>query len=378
MTGLYLHIPFCKQACSYCDFYFVTRTGRKSEFVKALRQEIIGSRERFVVDDKISTLYFGGGTPSLLSLKEVEEIMETVRKIYDVSALTEVTFEMNPDDVNEDYLKGLSRLGINRVSMGVQTFNPDRLAFMNRAHNRQEALHCLELLHNSPIDSFNADLIYGNPGQSIADLAEDVNTLLRFSPPHISAYALTIEPRTRLGTLNKKGKLKTAGEDMVARHIDYVVDALAAQGIERYEVSNYARQGHEARHNSAYWNHINYLGFGPAAHSFLWNHDKKGARRWKNTANLKAYLENVNKTEGTSVEELSLTSLAEERLMMGLRTRQGVSLSQLLNDYSYRFSIRQSRYLEKMEEEGYVEQGYNLSLTGKGIKIADFIIAKIV
>lgn len=374
MTGIYLHIPFCKQACSYCDFYFVTRTGRKSDFVNTLIEEITGSGQAGRFDKKIGTIYFGGGTPSLLSIDEVDRILASIRKSYDAGGVQEVTFEMNPDDADAEYLNGLKKIGVTRVSMGVQTFNPERLKFMNRAHSREEALQSLNLLQASPLDSFNVDLIYGNPGQSIEDLAHDVETLLKFDPPHISAYALTIEPGTRLGTLNKKGILKPADDDLVAGHIDYLMEKFSMNNIHRYEVSNYAKSGHEARHNSAYWRHINYLGFGPAAHSFWWDEGAAHARRWKNTANLREYLSNPDKADVQSIEDLTLENLAEERLMMGLRTREGVSLSELEEKYSYMLSENQIHTLEKFSREGYVQMNQNLKFTVQGLKIADSII----
>lgn len=348
-----------------------------SEFIQTLKQEIESSRRYTTIEDQIYSLYFGGGTPSLLSLKEVEDIMTSVRENFKVSSQAEVTFEMNPDDVSADYLSGLSRIGINRISMGVQTFNPERLKFMNRAHSREEALRCLELLQLSPIKSFNVDLIYGNPGQDIEDLSIDVHTLLRFNPPHISAYSLTIEPRTRLGTLNKKGLLKVADDDTVAHHIDFLVDTLSEQGIERYEVSNYSRHGYEARHNSAYWNHINYLGFGPGAHSFLWDEDHRGARRWKNRAHLKTYLSDDAKIDDLSMEKLNLLNLAEERMMMGLRTRDGISLEELASKYDYSLSELQDSRLKKFTSEGYVQINGIISLTDKGMKVADSIITNL-
>ncbi|MEX2398063.1 MAG: radical SAM family heme chaperone HemW, partial [Balneolales bacterium] len=328
-------------------------------------------------DKKISTIYFGGGTPSLLSIDEVERILSSIRENYDISDLQEVTFEMNPDDVNADYLAALNAAGITRVSMGVQTFDPERLEFMNRAHSRNEALHCLELLQYSALDSFNVDLIYGNPGQTVEDLAEDTETLLKYNPPHISAYALTIEPRTRLGVLNKKGILKAADDDIVAGHIDYLLDRLDSENIHRYEVSNYARRGHEAVHNSNYWEHVNYIGFGPAAHSFLWIDGESHAYRWKNTADLRSYLSDVNKVDLNSVEKLSLENLAEERLMIGLRTREGVSINELNEKYEYFFSSLQNKYLQRITEEGFVEWDKSLKITNPGLKVADSIISSL-
>ncbi|MEX0928851.1 MAG: radical SAM family heme chaperone HemW [Balneolales bacterium] len=373
MTGIYLHIPFCKQACSYCDFYFVTRTGQKAGFVRSLTEEIARAAEKSI-DKQVNTIYFGGGTPSLLAADEVNGIMSCLRRHYDLSGLQEVTFEMNPDDVNAGYLAELAGAGITRVSMGVQTFDAERLRFMNRAHSRQEAIQSLELLGLSPLRSYNVDLIYGNPGQTVGDLAADVEVLMQYDPPHLSAYALTIEPRTRLGMLSKKGILKAADDDMVAQHMDYLSHMLASRNTLRYEVSNYAKPGQEARHNSGYWNHADYIGFGPAAHSFVWDKATRKARRWKNTASLKSYMADKNKTDQNSVEHLGLDHLAEERLMMGLRTREGVLPDQLKHTYEYSLSETQLQYLNRICAEGYMTMDQALKLTPKGLKLADTII----
>lgn len=376
MSGIYLHIPFCKQACSYCDFYFVTHHQQKEEFIKAIIREVEEKKDSIYISEPIETIYFGGGTPSLLSKKELSDILEAIYATFNVDA-QEITLELNPDDVTAQYLKDIRSIGVNRVSMGVQSFNEDLLRFMNRAHSTEEALRCLELLQSSGIDVFTVDLIYGNPGQSVAMLEKDLDTLLSFNPPHVSAYSLTIEPRTRLGKQLELGRLIPAEDDQVELHFDLVEQKLAEKGIERYEVSNFSQKGKEAIHNTNYWSHKNYLGLGPGAHSFWWNEEKTGAFRWENKPNLENYLTRKNSTE-INKEYLNLDSLAEERIMLGLRTMKGIDLKAFELKYNFTFNNAQKEYLLKMQSEGKLIVGTTLNLTSKGLKIADAIVLDLI
>ncbi len=376
MSGIYIHIPFCKQACSYCDFYFVTRHQQKDEFVRALIKEIEDKKDSIYTTETIETIYFGGGTPSLLSKKELSDILEAIYATFDVDA-QEITLELNPDDVTAQYLKDIRNIGVNRVSMGVQSFNKDLLRFMNRAHSAEEALRCLELLQSSGIDVFTVDLIYGNPRQSVAMLDKDLDTLLSFNPPHVSAYSLTIEPKTRLGKQLELGRLIPAEDDQVEIHFDLVEQKLAAKGIERYEVSNFARKGKEAIHNTNYWSHKNYLGLGPGAHSFWWNEENTGAYRWENKPNLESYLTRKNSTE-VNKEFLDLYSLAEERIMLGLRTMKGIDLKAFEKKYNFTINNAQKDYILKMQSDGKLTAGKTLNLTTKGLKIADAIVLDLI
>lgn len=372
MSGIYLHIPFCKQACSYCDFYFVTRTSERESYVQRLLKEIESYRDTSFSRETVKTIYFGGGTPSLLEPIQVEKILQKIHDVFDVDA-KEISLEMNPDDITEEYLSSLKQAGIHRASMGVQSFQPELLEFMHRAHNRDEAIRCLELLSRSGFDSFNVDLIYGNPGQTIDQLSEDVEIMLKYDPPHLSAYSLTIESGTRLGKQVDLGRIIPPEDDRVADHFDLINDYLSAQGLRRYEVSNYSKPGKEAVHNSSYWEHENYLGFGPGAHSFWW--DEK-AYRWENKEDLRGYL---NKDEPSDKpEELSLLQLAEERIMMGLRTRWGVSLDELREKYHYELNNRQRDYLRKREKERKLILADAIVFTDKGVKIADAIILDLI
>ena len=371
MSGIYLHIPFCKQACSYCNFYFVTRTSEREHFVKRLIEDIKSYGDTKFSEETVETIYFGWGTPSLLEPAQLEQIMQALYEVFDIDP-REITLEMNPDDVSAQFLSDLKSLGISRASMGVQSFEPELLEFMHRAHSSEEGMQCLELLSASDFKSFTVDLIYGNPGQTVEQLQRDVKKLLEFNPPHISAYSLTVEPRTRLGKQVELGRIAPPEDDMVTDHFDIINQLFSRQAIERYEVSNYSIPGKEAIHNSNYWEHENYLGLGPGAHSFWWD-DK--AERWENEQDLQKYLRDEDHPDR---EELSLTQLAEERLMMGLRTRKGIGFENLKQRYNYTFNDRQLEYIERMVDEEKVVADEGVKLTDKGIKIADAIILDLV
>ena len=375
MAGIYIHIPFCKQACSYCDFFFSTNRQYIDPFVSSLVKEITSSQNTPFAATPVETLYLGGGTPSLLNAKQLEAIFEAVHHTF-ATELKEVTIEVNPDDITPDYLKMLRGFGINRVSMGVQTFDENLLRFMNRAHNRQEAKQALNAIHETGFPSFTADLIYGNPGQSLSMLEADLLQLLEFDPPHISAYSLTVEPRTRLGKQVRLGRIKPPEDEEVADHLDLVRETLGSRGMVQYEVSNYALPGKEAVHNANYWEHKDYLGFGPSAHSFYWTSRSSAVRR-KNVADLNKYIREAG--EGGSLieesEELDLPRLAEERLIIGLRTRKGIFFEELKSHYQYTLNAAQEEWRDFQIDAGtVVADRERLAFTEEGLKISDLLI----
>jgi oxygen-independent coproporphyrinogen III oxidase len=373
MAGIYIHIPFCKQACSYCDFYFVTRRQLIEPFVNRLVSEIRSHKDTLYSAEPISTIYMGGGTPSLLSASQLSQIFQALHETFRIIG-EEITIEMNPDDVTAGYLNSLKDIGVTRASMGIQSFQEELLHFMHRAHSRDEALKALELLHRTGFDSFTADLIYGNPGQSEQMLRKDIDTLLQFDPPHISAYSLTVEPKTRLGKQVELGRIDPPEDETVAAHFDIVKGVLSNNGIRQYEVSNFARVGKEAVHNSNYWNHHNYLGMGPAAHSFWWNRNE--AVRWENVSNIKSYLDGKLdwNTLRTEKSVLQLPDLAEERLMLGLRTVAGVAFSELKTRYQAPLNPSQVEWIEYQVNAGMIEPSTEyLKLTPEGLKIADLL-----
>lgn len=372
MSGIYIHIPFCKQACSYCDFYFLTGGELRQPFVDALVSEIQSYKDSKFTCETVQTIYLGGGTPSLLNQQQLESIFKTLDQVFRIDAI-EVTMELNPDDVTPDYLAVIRELGVNRASMGVQSFDKRLLEFMHRAHNPQEAIKALEALQKTGFPSFTADLIYGNPGQSLSTLQRDIDRLLSFQPPHISAYSLTIEPKTRLGKQVELGRIKPPNDDRVSEQFDLVRNELAKAGLQQYEVSNFARAGKEAVHNSNYWNHENYIGFGPSAHSFWW--DEEVANRWLNQPNLKNYLNNEPRSYREEEEGLSKKTLAEERLMLGLRTKWGVSERNLEENYRYQLSEEQQKWVANQIQKGFLErENDSLKMTAEGLKISDHLI----
>jgi oxygen-independent coproporphyrinogen III oxidase len=375
MAGLYIHIPFCKQACSYCDFYFLTRRQLKDPFVDALVAEIREYRDSAYSGEPVKTIYFGGGTPSQLSVTQLERIFDALRDTFNIDA-GEITMELNPDDVTGQYLEQIRGLGVNRASVGVQSFHEELLRFMHRAHTREEAFRALELLKEAGFETFTADLIYGNPGQTVEMLRKDIDELLAFSPPHISAYSLTVEPGTRLGKQVKMGRIEPSGDEETGKQFDLLTLLLKDAGLFRYEVSNYSVPGFQALHNSSYWSHENYLGLGPSAHSFWW--DEGGARRWRIKPDLKHYLSSDPSSYREDEELLDLKTLAEERLMLGLRTSKGVTLEELQNRYDYRLNDEQLEWLAGQVDEGtFWAPEKSLRLEDEGLRIADHLIVEL-
>lgn len=375
MAGLYIHIPFCKQACSYCDFYFSTRQQFRKPFLNALLNEIRSYRDSEFSEISWKTLYLGGGTPSLLLEEELNQIFDAIREVF-TTDFREVTMELNPDDVTKKYLKQIQNAGVNRASMGIQSFQPELLRFMHRAHTAAEAITALEALSETGFPSYTADLIYGNPGQSLEQLQEDVLQLLPFQPPHISAYSLTIEPRTRLGKELELGRLSPAGDETVAEHHTLLRSMLEEAGLHQYEVSNYALTGGEALHNSSYWTHQPYLGFGPSAHSFV--RYENHAKRWQNRADLKTYISSSPSERREEIEFLDLETLAEERIMLGLRTREGVSLQELENRYRYFLSEQQNEWIRNQQSIQMIAmEGDSIRCSSGGLLIADYLTVEL-
>ncbi len=370
MAGIYIHVPFCRQACSYCDFYFVTRLNLIPAYVDALIHDITSWAGSRWAEIPIRTLYLGGGTPSTLEPHQLERILTALHDTFDIGVLDEFTFELNPDDARPDYLQAIRSLGVDRLSMGVQSFNPELLTFMHRSHTRDQALRSLENIRNAGFRRFSADLIYGNPGQSDEMLEEDIRQLLAFEPPHVSAYALTIEESTRLGKLEALGRLQPAEDEHVARQALLLESRLEAAGLNRYEVSNYATKGNEAVHNTNYWRHISYLGIGPGAHSF-W-HKGNDAWRWSNARDLKAWMD-YPVAARSEPEQLDSLQRAEEYVLLRLRNREGLDIAHLADEYAYAMSPEQHAYWDQLRFSGLALPGEPWTLTSEGFNLADRI-----
>lgn len=340
MSGIYIHIPFCKQACHYCDFHFSTSLKKKSELVSALQNELV-LRKNELPNEPIKTIYFGGGTPSLLNLEELTAIFKTIYTEFTIAENPEITLEANPDDLSEEKINELANSKINRLSIGVQSFFEEDLKLMNRAHNAEEALNSIKLTR-SKFDNISVDLIYGIPGMSNERWQKNIQILLDLDIPHISSYALTVEPNTALQKFIEKGKIKPVDDAAAAQHFETLRTVLKNAGFEHYEFSNYGKPGYFSQNNTAYWLGKPYLGIGPSAHSYDGN-----SRKW-NIANNTLYIKAIERSElPLEVEELSITDRYNEYIMTRLRTYFGVDLVEVESKFG-------KEYLEYLKEQSVV------------------------
>lgn len=368
---LYIHIPFCKQACHYCDFHFSVNLKNKSEMVTAIANEIKLQKD-FLSDKKLKTIYFGGGTPSLLNELDLEVIFKSIRNFYDLSEIEEITMEANPDDIKLDLIKIWKKYGVNRISLGVQTFDDEQLNNMNRNHCGSEALTSIEILKNEGLHSISIDIIYAkitdNELKAHQTLENDLKKVIDFQLPHVSAYCLTIEPQTVYGKWLKTNKIKPIDEDYSFKQYEILTDRLG--GYEQYEISNFALNGSYAKHNSSYWLNKAYLGVGPSAHSF--NKNTRQANVSNNIKYLKAIAE--NKVPAT-VEYLSISEKANDYLLCGLRTIWGVNLA-ILGDIVPEISNNFHDSIKKKQDLGLLNLENNiLKITKKGRFLSDGIAA---
>lgn len=323
MPGLYFHIPFCRRACTYCDFHFSTSLRTKEPVLSAMRKEL-AARIGELKGAAVGSIYFGGGTPGMLAPEELGMLIGDARELAMVEPGAEITLEANPDDVTGAALAAWQKLGINRVSLGIQSFRDDRLRWMNRSHDAARSLAAIRLLAQSGLPSWTIDLIYGLPGMDIAEWDEQLTTALDHGMPHLSAYCLTVEPQTALAHQVKKAWLALPDDEAQAAQFRHLMARMPAAGLVQYEISNFGRPGHFAKHNTNYWQGVPYLGIGPSAHSFNGPH-----RRW-NVANNRRYVHGVEQG-GRFWEEERLTSAQRinERVLTGLRTAWGVDVAAL-------------------------------------------------
>ncbi|ALM48825.1 coproporphyrinogen III oxidase [Flavobacterium psychrophilum] len=345
MAGIYIHIPFCRQACHYCDFHFSTSMKKKDDMVLAIAKEIAMRKNEFA-NDMVETIYFGGGTPSVLTNAEIQFLIDAVYSHYDVAASPEITLEANPDDLSAERIIQLSESPVNRLSIGIQSFFEDDLKMMNRAHNATEAEACLA----EAVKYFNnisIDLIYGVPGMTNERWMHNVNKALSFCVPHISSYALTVEPKTALDKFVKKGVIAQPSDEAAQEHFLLLVDTLEANGFVHYELSNFGKEGFFSRNNTAYWLGKKYVGVGPSAHSY------DGIHRSWNIANNALYLKGIEEnTLPAETEKLTPADRYNEYVMTGLRTIWGVSVQRVHNELGKLFSD----YLMK-ESAKFIAQG---------------------
>jgi len=372
MAGIYIHIPFCRCFCGYCDFYSVTNTEEISGYVNAVTAEA-EMQSGYLEGEEVETIYFGGGTPSLLTVEDLRKILSSVNSRFNVAVNPEITLEANPDDIIEGYYKELLSLGVNRLSLGIQSWNNNRLKYLGRRHSAAQSAAALEQAFKEGFENVSVDLIYGVPGMSTEDLKKDLEETFNFPVKHLSAYHLTIEEGTRFGKMKEGGRLVEAEEDTSLAMFSLLGEECKSRGFIHYEISNFAKEGYISRHNSSYWKQIPYLGLGPSAHSF------NGRSRQWNISNLKKYLHSINKgLLPFEKEELGMLTLFNEYVMTSLRTMWGIDLEHVerlydkeLHDYLVNLSEKYIRY-------GLMRYNKNtLILTDQGKMISDNIIAEL-
>ncbi|MFY7936171.1 MAG: radical SAM family heme chaperone HemW, partial [Flavobacterium sp.] len=340
MSGIYIHIPFCKQACHYCDFHFSTSMKKKEEMVLALVKELEFRKDEFQ-NEVVETIYFGGGTPSVLSIDDLRFLVDAVYQNYQVVEHPEITLEANPDDLNTEIIIQYANSPINRLSIGVQSFFEDDLQLMNRAHNSEEAKRCLAVA-TQHFDNISIDLIYGMPNMSNKKWLKNIETALSFNISHISCYALTVEPKTALYKMIKSGIISNLDDDLAQQHFHILIDKLQENGFVHYELSNFGKPNYFSKNNTAYWLGKKYIGIGPSAHSF------NGKSRSWNVSNNSIYLKAIADNKVPSeIEILSKTDQYNEYIMTGLRTIWGVSLERIETE----FGTIYLEYLQKQSEK---------------------------
>lgn len=365
MAGIYIHIPFCKSRCKYCDFFSTTMMEKREEYTHALVREI-EQRCDYLPSKQISTIYFGGGTPSLMEEKQLEMVLQTIRSKYDVEADAEITLEANPGDLTEEKLLVLHQIGFNRLSIGIQSFHDEMLKTIGRRHTSEQAISAVSMARKVGFNNISIDLIYGLPGQSLDEWQQEVEQAIALHVEHISAYCLSYEEGTVLTKMLKKGVIQEVDEDIENQMYDYLVSTLEMSGICRYEVSNFCKRNHHSRHNSSYWSNTPYLGLGAGAHSY------NGTSRQWNFSDLDAYLKAVN-MNGTYFdrEELSEDDIYNETIMLSLRTKWGIDLAKLSKR---QLQICQTAAQPYIEKKLLIQNDNHIIATQQGIHILNRII----
>ncbi|TXI66709.1 MAG: radical SAM family heme chaperone HemW [Flavobacterium sp.] len=367
MSGIYIHIPFCKQACHYCDFHFSTNLKKKEEMVLALAKEIQLRKNEFQ-DEIVETIYFGGGTPSILQVEDLRFLIDEVYRNYKVVENPEITVEANPDDLTENRIIELSKNKVNRLSIGIQSFFEDDLKMMNRAHNAEEAKKCLETA-TQYFDNISIDLIYGIPEMSNEKWLQNIETALSFGVPHISSYALTVEPKTALHSFIQKGIIPQPDDEVAQEHFHILVDKLSENGFIHYELSNFGKENYFSKNNSSYWLGKKYIGIGPSAHSY------DGKNRGWNVSNNSLYIKSIQENKlPIEIETLTKTDCYNEYIMTGLRTIWGVSLERVEQEFGKTYLDYLNRQAAKFIEDHLLFVDENiLRTTKKGKFLSDGI-----
>jgi oxygen-independent coproporphyrinogen-3 oxidase len=372
MAGIYIHIPFCKKACHYCDFHFSTSPVYKDQMVDALRSEII-LKKNYTGDEQIETIYFGGGTPSVLSADELGMLISEITEYYPVSSTAEITLEANPDDLNPQKVRELKQTLINRFSIGIQSFFEEDLVWMNRAHSAAEAQSSIKRVQDAGFENITADLIYGYPLLSDQKWEYNIQQLTHLLIPHISSYSMTVEPATALASFIKKGKQRPMDEAQSARQFQKLIDELEQTGFEHYEISNFAKPGMHSRHNSNYWEGVKYIGIGPSAHSF-----NGETRQWNVSDNMK-YIQALQSAKVPfELEKLTPENQVNEYIMTSLRTSKGMNFSILKERFGDEYIDQIREGLEPfLEKEWIINKDQIVNLTREGKLFADHIASEL-
>lgn len=369
MAGIYIHIPFCKSRCIYCGFYSTTLLDLRKKYINAVCREM--ELRKNYIREPFSTIYLGGGTPSLLDEAELTKLFLYINNVYDVDRNAEITMECNPDDITPEFTNMLSRLPINRVSMGAQTFADSRLRLLHRRHNSDEVKHAVKLLREAGIKNISIDLMFGFPDESLSQWKEDISAALALNVEHISAYSLMYEENTPLWKMLDTGKVKEIDEELSLTMFKELVCQLTDAGYEHYEISNFARPGYRSRHNSSYWHQVPYIGLGAAAHSFDLN-----SRQW-NVADLKLYIEEINNgIIPMEREELDNDTTFNDIITTSLRTSDGIDLNAMETRLGKRYRNTLISAAGKHIEQGLLEIRHDrLRLTAEGIFISDMVMS---
>lgn len=372
MAGIYIHIPFCKQACNYCDFHFSTSLQHVDEMTDAICKEILLKKSR-IADEQIGSIYFGGGTPSLLPEKSLARIFDTLTSNFSISADAEITIETNPDDLDAKKIAQLRQLPVNRFSIGVQSFFNEDLVWMNRAHTSNEAETCIKRSQDAGFENLSIDLIYGFPLLTDEKWLSNINKAISLQTPHISAYSLTVEPRTALAAAIKKGKQIPVNDEQSAAQFITLTEKLAIAGFDHYEISNYSLPGRHAVHNTNYWRGIPYLGIGPSAHGF------NGNVRYLNIANNAKYMQQLALGKlAETIEELDIYDRFNEYIMTSLRTMWGTDLQKIGNEFGKLFLEDTLKNIVPFLQRDWLKNENNrLILTPDGKLFADYIASEL-
>ncbi len=372
MAGIYLHIPFCKKACHYCDFHFSTSPQYKDQMLQALGQEI-ELRKNYLAGESIETIYFGGGTPSLLSADELQILIGAITDLYEVSPTAEITLEANPDDLNPQKVREFRQTLINRFSIGIQSFFEEDLKWMNRAHTAREAHSSIKRVQDAGFENITADLIYGFPLLSNPKWEHNIQQLIELHIPHISSYSMTVEPATALSSFIKKGEQKPMDEGQSTAQFLILMEQLIEAGFEHYEISNFAKPGLYSKHNSNYWEGVSYLGIGPSAHSF------NGESRQWNISNNSNYIDQIGlKKIPAEMEVLSTENRINEYIMTSLRTSKGMSLQKITERFGSDYSNEVRNGLEPFADKNWINLNDQIvTLTTDGKLFADHIASEL-